>query len=30
MNELLVGLQGVEVKIDDIIAYGTDELEHNK
>ena len=30
MNELLEGLQGVEVQIDDIIVYGADELEHNK
>ena len=30
MNELLEGLEGVEVQIDDIIVYGVDELEHNK
>ena len=30
MNELLEGLEGVEVQIDDIIVYGSDVAEHDK
>ena len=30
MNELLEGLEGVEVQIDDIIVYGSDVVEHDK
>ena len=30
MNELLEGLEGVEVQIDDIIVFGSDKAEHDK